>query len=69
MLDMSGPVVRLSVRDDGHGFDEATVTPEHFGLAIMRERAEDAGVAVSVESEPGRGTTVSAEWRRDGGDE
>jgi signal transduction histidine kinase len=35
----------------------------------MRERAEDAGVAVSVESEPGRGTTVSAEWRRDGGDE
>jgi len=66
MLDMSGPVVRLSVRDDGHGFDEATVTPEHFGLAIMRERAEDSGVAVSVESEPGRGTTVSAEWRRGG---
>ncbi len=66
MLDMSGSVVRLSVRDDGHGFDEATVTPEHFGLAIMRERAADAGVDVSVESEPGRGTTVSAEWRRDG---
>jgi signal transduction histidine kinase len=66
MLDMSGSVVRLSVRDDGHGFDEATVTPEHFGLAIMRERASDAGVDVSVESEPGRGTTVSAEWRRDG---
>ena len=66
MLDLSGSVVRLSVRDDGHGFDEATVTPEHFGLAIMRERAADAGVDVSVESEPGRGTTVSAEWRRDG---
>jgi signal transduction histidine kinase len=66
MLDMSGPVVRLSVRDDGHGFDEATVTPEHLGLAIMRERAADAGIAVSIESEPGRGTTVAAEWRRDG---
>ncbi len=66
MLDMSGPVVRLSVRDDGRGFDEAKVTPEHLGLAIMRERAADAGVDVSVESEPGRGTTVFAEWRRDG---
>jgi signal transduction histidine kinase len=66
MLDMAGPVVRLSVRDDGHGFDEATVTPEHFGLAIMRERAADAGVVVGVESEPGRGTVVSAAWRRDG---
>ena len=38
MLDTTGAGVRLSVRDDGHGFDEATVTPEHFGLAIMRER-------------------------------
>ena len=53
MLDMSGPVVRLSVRDDGHGFDEATVTPEHFGLAMhararggrrgRRQRRERAG--------------------------
>ena len=64
MLDMTGPVVRLTVRDDGHGFDEATVTPEHFGLAMMRERAEDAGVEVTVESAPGAGTTVTAEWRR-----
>lgn len=69
MLDLSGPVVRLSVRDDGHGFDEAAVTPEHFGLAMMRERGADAGVTVTIESEPGRGTTVSAEWRRGGGED
>jgi signal transduction histidine kinase len=67
MLDMTGPSVRLVVRDDGHGFDEATVTPEHFGLAMMRERAEGAGVVIGVESAPGRGTTVTAAWRRDGG--
>ena len=67
MLDMSGPVVRLSVRDDGRGFDESTVTPDHLGLAMMRERAADAGVDVLVESGPGRGTSVSAEWRRAGG--
>jgi signal transduction histidine kinase len=65
MLDLTGPSVRLTVRDDGHGFDEATVTPEHFGLAIMRERAADAGVMVAVESSPGAGTTVTAEWRQD----
>lgn len=64
MLDLSGPAVRLSVRDDGRGFDEATVTPEHFGLAMMRERAADAGVRVAVQSRPGRGTTVAAEWPR-----
>lgn len=67
MLDMSGPVVVLTVRDDGHGFDEEQVTPEHFGLAMMRERAADAGITVAIESGLGRGTTVSARWRRDGG--
>jgi signal transduction histidine kinase len=68
MLDMSGAVVRLSVRDDGHGFDEVAVTPDHLGLAMMRERSADAGVDVVVESRPGSGTTVSAEWRRAGGE-
>ena len=67
MLDMSGPLVRLSVRDDGLGFDQEKVTPEHLGLVMMRERAADAGVAVSVASRPGTGTTVSAEWRRSEG--
>jgi signal transduction histidine kinase len=63
MLDTAGAEVRLSVRDNGHGFDEATVTPEHFGLAMMRERGEDAGVQVTVESAPGAGATVTAVWR------
>ena len=66
MLDTTGPAARLTVRDDGHGFDEATVTPEHFGLAMMRERAEDAGVVVALDSAPGAGTTVTAEWRQSG---
>ena len=63
MLDMTAAGVRLTVRDDGHGFDEATVTPEHFGLAMMRERGEDAAVDVTVESAPGSGATVTAVWR------
>jgi signal transduction histidine kinase len=67
MLDLSGAVVRLEVRDDGCGFDAADVTPEHLGLAMMRERAADAGVRIAVDGRPGNGTTVTAEWRRDGG--
>ncbi len=63
MLDTAQPEVRLSVRDDGHGFDEATVTPEHLGLAMMRERGEEAGVGVTVQSRPGAGTTITARWR------
>ena len=43
MLDTTEAEVRLSVRDNGHGFDEARVTPRHLGLAMMRERGEDAG--------------------------
>jgi signal transduction histidine kinase len=67
MLDMTGAVVRLSVRDDGRGFDASTVPPEHFGIAMMRERGEDVGVEVVVESNPGAGTTVTAAWRPDDG--
>lgn len=38
--EMSGATVRLTVRDDGCGFDVAEVGPGHFGLAMMRERGE-----------------------------
>jgi signal transduction histidine kinase len=66
MLETAGDDVRLTVRDNGHGFDQAGVTPDHLGLAMMRERAGDAGAEVLVESTPGAGTTVTAVWPRDG---
>jgi signal transduction histidine kinase len=52
--------VRLSVRDDGRGFDPraaAGVQSGHFGLKGMRERAAAIG-ALAVQSSPGHGTTV-----------
>lgn len=52
----------LTIRDTGKGFD-----PQHhagasagFGLIIMRERMRAVGGKFSVESAPGRGTTVRA---------
>jgi signal transduction histidine kinase len=58
-------VLRISVVDEGRGF-EPTV-PEgcddgaHLGLHTMRERAESVGGTVTVQAQPGRGTTVVLE--------
>ena len=54
-----GDVVRISVHDDGRGFD-TTARSEGFGLLGMRERVQMAGGELSVESNGGRGTTVTA---------
>ena len=53
--------VRLIIRDDGVGFDaqEVAARPSgHFGLAIMRERAQRAGAALSIEPVVPHGTLV-----------
>ncbi|GAB1819100.1 sensor histidine kinase [Herbidospora sp. RD11066] len=56
--------VALDVRDDGKGFDLSR-PGEGFGLAIMRQRVEALAGSLSVESEPGGGTGISAcvPWR------
>ncbi|MEU9481427.1 sensor histidine kinase [Streptomyces sp. NPDC048191] len=63
-LSFMGDEVTLDVRDDGTGFDPAAV-PERtrsggFGLEGMRARAERIAGSLTVESEPGQGTAVSA---------
>lgn len=62
--------VRATVGDDGVGFDveEAARTPGHVGLTTMRERAETLGGRLDVESQPGRGTTVTI-WVPAGGED
>jgi signal transduction histidine kinase len=51
--------VRLEVSDDGAGFDPASVSGG-FGLGGMRARVAEAGGTLTVGSEPGAGTQVSA---------
>jgi signal transduction histidine kinase len=55
-------VVRLSIADNGVGFDPASVPPDHLGTKIMRERAEAIGAKYSLYSEPGEGTQISVTW-------
>ena len=53
--------IRLTVRDNGKGFDPSQprrrATPQ-LGLRVMREMAASAGGAFAVESRRGKGTTV-----------
>ena len=54
------PQWRVEVRDDGCGFEVTGAGPDetHVGLRIMRERAQQLGAVVEVESVPGAGTCV-----------
>lgn len=53
-----GDRFEIAVRDDGKGFDPAAVPDGRLGLAGMRLRARAAGGDLTIDSEPGRGTTV-----------
>jgi len=61
--------VRVTVRDDGCGFDPARATPAgHWGLVGMRERAASIGATLAVRSAPGAGTEVLLIARDGAGD-
>jgi len=55
-----GDRVRLSVADDGIGFEPDKVPRLHFGLIGMRQRVDLVGGELRVESHPGRGTIIEA---------
>jgi signal transduction histidine kinase len=52
--------VTLSVRDDGRGFDVAERVGKGYGLTGMHERVAALGGSLSIDSQPGEGTEVSA---------
>jgi signal transduction histidine kinase len=61
-VEASGADVRLTVADDGSGFDPAavarTTASDSFGLRAIAERAAQLGGTLDVVSAPGEGTTV-----------
>ena len=55
----AGESVSLTIRDDGTGFDLDRVAERHgMGLELIRERVEELGGSVQVDTAPLRGTTV-----------
>jgi signal transduction histidine kinase len=60
-LSYMGDVVILDVQDDGVGLDGVGPPPLSggYGLQAMRERVEACGGTLTLESDPGEGTTVT----------
>lgn len=62
VLDRLEQTFHMSIADDGQGFDlrlPDTDRQHHFGLTVMRERAESVGGSFAVDSAPGAGTRLS----------
>lgn len=56
-------VVSLTIEDRGQGFDvtAAELNDGHLGLQNMRQRAENLGGTLTIASEPGKGTRITAQ--------
>jgi signal transduction histidine kinase len=58
-----GGDIVLTLRDNGVGFDASAPGPEgHFGMAMMRERAQVGGGRFEVQSVPGEGATITVRF-------
>jgi PAS domain S-box-containing protein len=57
--------VHLEIKDNGVGFDPASVKPDSLGMRIMRERAEAIHAHFLVSSVPDQGVTVTVNWNED----
>lgn len=58
--------LRMTIADDGCGFDPTAVCDERIGLRIMRERASSVGGRLHIESCAGEGTQITVEMPRPG---
>ncbi len=55
--------LELHIRDNGRGFGTSELTPSgHYGLSMMRERAEAVGAVLTITSQPGQGTEIAIRW-------
>jgi signal transduction histidine kinase len=66
-LEGAGDRVDLEIGDDGVGFEPVTgaslVRQGHFGLVAMQERVEMAGGRFQLDTRPGAGVVLRAEFR------
>lgn len=61
---VNGASLWLRVHDKGSGFDPDKVVPSNlggFGIASMRQRAEELGARLEIHTSPGTGTRIEVE--------
>jgi signal transduction histidine kinase len=59
VLERQAGELRLTIADDGAGFDPQAVRGDHLGLVTMRRRAESAGGQLHLETAPNQGTRLT----------
>ncbi|WP_345762026.1 sensor histidine kinase [Diaminobutyricibacter sp. McL0608] len=72
-IDRDADTVRLTISDDGRGFDPAGVAVDRasgasdsFGLTAARERVDQLGGTLSIDAASDHGSTVSVELKVEG---
>jgi signal transduction histidine kinase len=66
-VEANGGQVRVTIRDNGPGFDPESVPKSgRFGLHTMKERVEETGGGLIIESSPGAGTRLEITVPMDG---
>ena len=53
--------LRLTIADNGKGFDPKSPRRGHYGVTTMRERAAKVGGETTIDSAPGQGTRITLE--------
>ncbi len=60
LLDMGSETIRVSVDDNGKGFDpESVLSGKSLGLKLIRDRAEMLGGTFDIDSTTGKGARIS----------
>jgi PAS domain S-box-containing protein len=55
--------LELHIRDNGRGYNPSeSKSSGHYGLSMMRERAEAVGADLTITSQPGLGTELTIRW-------
>ncbi|WP_345243101.1 two-component regulator propeller domain-containing protein [Nibrella saemangeumensis] len=62
LISLTGPNLSMVIRDNGIGFDPATVQPGN-GLQNLQRRAQDMGGRLQVVSAPAKGTIVELTFK------
>ena len=70
---MTQDKIVFAIEDDGVGFAagesldlSGLLKSGHYGVASMIERAESVRAQLTIDSTPGKGTTITLTWLREG---
>jgi PAS domain S-box-containing protein len=67
-LDNQPHHIVLQVIDNGKGFDDSRGASGSFGLSNMKERADQIGAVLKIESKIDQGTEITVDWHDNAGE-